>query len=188
MSVAWYLLFLVAVGLERLVELVISKRHQRALAEEGVGKVPEKHFRWMVLTHVGVLLGAGAEVAVGQRPFVAGWAIAFGLVFAFATALRIWVIRAMRTHWNVEVMASMPLGVVTSGPYRFIRHPNYLAVILEVAAIPLIHGAWVTALVATLANAWVLARRLEVEEAVLLSDPVYQTAMGAKARFVPGLF
>ena len=188
MSVVGYLIFLVAVGLERLAELVISKRHQKALADEGVDKVPERHFRWMVLTHAGVLVAAGAEVVLLQRPFAPAWAVAFGLVFLVATGLRLWVIRTMRTHWNVEVMASMPLGIVTSGPYRFIRHPNYLAVILEIAAIPLIHGAWITAVVASVANAWVLAKRLEVEEAVLLADPAYQTAMAPKARFLPGLF
>ena len=94
----------------------------------------------------------------------------------------------MRTHWNVEVMASAPLGVVTDGPYRYIRHPNYLAVVLELVAIPMLHGAWLTALVGTLANAWVLAQRLAVEERVLLADARYREAMGPKARFVPGVF
>lgn len=188
MTVIAYLAFLVIVGLERLVELVISRRHQQALSQEGVDKVPERHFRWMVLTHAGVLIAAGAEVLLLQRPFVPALAIAMGVVFVAATLLRVWVIRTMRVHWNVEVMASMALGVVTTGPYRFIRHPNYLAVILEIAAIPLIHGAWMTAIAGTLANAWVLAKRLEVEEKVLLSDPAYETTMGPKARFVPGLY
>jgi methyltransferase len=188
MTVIVYLAFLFVVGLERLAELKISRRHQQALSQEGVGKVPERHFRWMVLTHAGVLIASGAEVLLLHRPFVPALALAMGLLFVAATVLRIWVIWTMRLHWNVEVMASMALGVVTTGPYRFIRHPNYLAVILEIAAIPLIHGAWITAVVATLANAWVLAKRLEVEEAVLLSDPDYLTVMGPKARFVPGLY
>lgn len=188
MPAPWYLLFVVLVGLERLAELVISKRHQRVMADEGVKKVPEPHFRWMVLVHAGALAAAYAEVAILNRPFVPALAAAMGVVFVLATLLRVWVIRTMRLHWNVEVMASAPLGVVTDGPYRFVRHPNYVAVILELAAIPLIHGAWMTAVVGSLANAWVLAKRLEVEERVLMADPRYQAAMGPKARFVPGVF
>lgn len=183
-----YLLFLLAVGAERLAELVLSKRHQRQMEAEGVKKVAEPHFRWMVAVHAGVLVAAYLEVVLLNRPFVPAIAAAMGGVFLMATAMRFWVIRTMRTHWNVEVMASAPLGVVTHGPYRFIRHPNYLAVVLELVAIPMIHGAWLTAVVGTIANAWVLAQRLAVEERVLLADERYREAMGPKARFVPGLF
>lgn len=188
MPAPWYLLFLAIVGLERLYELVVSKRHQKAMADEGVEKVAEPHFKAMVLVHTGVLMAAYAEVVLLQRPFVPVLAAVMGAAFLVATGLRVWVIRTMRTHWNVEIMASAPLGVVTEGPYRFIRHPNYLAVVLEMMAIPLIHGAWLTAVVASLANAWVLAQRLAVEERVLLADPRYREDMGPKARFVPGLF
>lgn len=183
-----YLLFLLLVGAERLAELVVSKRHQRTMEAQGVEKVAERHFGAMVAVHTGVLMAAYLEVVVLQRTFVPVLAAAMGAIFLVAAGLRVWVIRTMRTHWNVEVMASAPLGVVTDGPYRFIRHPNYLAVVLELVAIPMIHGAWLTAIAGTLANAWVLAKRLEVEERVLLSDPRYQAAMGPKARFVPGLF
>ena len=188
MPAAGYLLFLVLVGLERLAELVISRRNQRALGAQGVRKVPERHFAAMVAVHTGVLVAAYMEVTLLARPWIPALAVAMGAVFVAATGLRLWVIGTMRTHWNVEVMASAPLGVVTHGPYRFVRHPNYLAVVLELVAIPLIHGAWLTAIAATLANAWVLAKRLEVEERVLLADPAYRAAMGAKARFVPGIF
>jgi methyltransferase len=184
MPAPWYLLFLALVGLERLAELVLSRRHQRQMAAQGVQKVPDPHFRWMVLVHAGVLIAAYGEVVAFQRPFVP----VMGVLFLVATGLRVWVMRTMRTHWNVEVMASAPLGVVTEGPYRFVRHPNYLAVVLELIAIPLFHGAWITALVGSLGNAWVLSKRLEVEERVLLADPGYRAAMASKARFLPGLF
>jgi methyltransferase len=188
MPAPWYLLFLVLVAAERLAELVLSRRHQRAMEAEGVEKVPERHFRWMVLVHAGVLVAAYVEVALLHRVFDPMLAALMGVLFAVATGLRVWVIRTMRTQWNVEVMASASLGVVTDGPYRFIRHPNYVAVVLELVAIPLMHGAWLTAVVGTLANAWVLAKRLEVEERVLLADPGYRAAMGPKARFLPGVF
>jgi methyltransferase len=102
--------------------------------------------------------------------------------------LRWWVIRTLGGHWNVEVMASSPVGVVTSGPYRWVRHPNYVAVVAEVFALPMIHTAWITALVGTVSYLEILRRRLDVEDGVLMANPTYRLTMGGKPRFLPRLF
>ena len=94
-----------------------------------------------------------------------------------AMALRWWVIRTLGAHWNVEVMASAPLGIVTKGPFRWVRHPNYAAVFVELVALPLIHTAWLTAILAAAGNTWVLRHRLRIEERVLHADPVYRATM-----------
>jgi methyltransferase len=185
MSSVRYSIFLSAVGLGRLVELQLSRRHQRRLASRGVVKVPEPHFRWMVLLHGGVLLGAGLEVWLLKRPWVRALAIPMGVLCILANVLRWWVIRTMAEHWNVQVLDSMRLGVVTHGPFRWIRHPNYLAVFVELVALPLLHTAWLTALLGGLAHIWVLRQRIAVEEAVLFANPTYRAAMGPKPRFVP---
>ncbi len=187
-SAVLYTLLLSAVGLERLLELRISYRRQHELASRGIMKVPEQRFHWMVLLHAGVLLGAGLEVWLLKRPFTAALSLPMGFIFLVATALRWWVIRTMAEHWNVQVMNSISLGVVTTGPFRWIRHPNYLAVMLELGALPLVHGAWVTAVVASLANCWVLSQRLAIEEAVLFTHPAYRAVFGQKPRFVPLIF
>jgi len=85
----------------------------------------------------------------------------------------------------VRVVPSMPLGVVTSGPYRFVRHPNYVAVFLELAALPLVHGAWLTALGGTLLHVAILRRRIGLEESVLMADEAYRRAFDHKPRFIP---
>jgi methyltransferase len=188
MRLAAYLLLLGAVGLGRLLELRVSGRNRRRLAVQGVGHVAERHFRWMVLLHVGVLMSAGLEAALLHRRFIPGLALTMGLLFVSANGLRWWVIRSLSEHWNVGVMASTRLGVVTRGPYRWVRHPNYLAVFIELLALPLIYTAWITALVGGIAHVWVLRRRLAVEEATLAADPNYQAAMGGKPRFLPRLF
>src|SRR6266700_7584895 len=180
-----YLGFLALVGLARLVELRISRRNQRNLEKLGVHKIAEPHFRWMVFTHAGVLACAAAEVMVLHRPLIPSLAIAMAALFVFANALRWWVIRTLAGHWNVEVMASSRVGVVTAGPYQWIRHPNYVAVVIELFALPMIHTAWITALAGTLADLEILRRRLRVEEGVLLTDPSYRATMGAKPRFLP---
>src|SRR5262245_43423691 len=128
MSSALYTLFLAAVGMGRLAEMRISRRRQRALAARGAKQVAEPHFRWMVLLHGGVLAGAALEVWLLDRPFIPALSIPMILLFALSNALRWWVIHTLAGHWNVQVMDSIALGVVTSGPYRWVRHPNYLAV------------------------------------------------------------
>ena len=188
LSAGLYLLLLAAVAAGRLVEMSVSRRNQQRLAVQGIAKITAPHFRWMVLLHIGVLAGAGLEVVFLRRPFIPQLAVLMGMLFLFSNFLRWWVIRTLAGHWNVEVMASSRLGAITSGPYRWIRHPNYVAVYIELISLPLIHTAWITAIVAALGNAWVLARRVAMEDAVLLADPGYRASMGGKPRFVPGLF
>jgi len=185
---AAYLALLALIGVGRLIELRISRRNQRRLEKQGVRKIVEPHFRWMVITHAGVLAGAAAEVLLLHRPLIPSLAIVMTALLVFANALRWWVIRTLAEHWNVEVMASSRVGVVAAGPYRWVRHPNYVAVVIELFSLPMIHTAWITALAGTLANLEILRRRLRVEEGVLMADPAYRSAMGAKPRFLPGLF
>jgi methyltransferase len=110
------------------------------------------------------------------------------LVFLAANAVRWWVIRTLGNHWNVRVVDSTSLGVVTSGPFRYVRHPNYAAVFAEMVALPLIHTAWITAVAGAAAHVAVLSQRLATEERVLSANPVYRAAMAGKPRFFPGLF
>jgi methyltransferase len=142
----------------------------------------------MVILHTAVLLCAALEVVFLHRPLIPALAIPMASVFVLANALRWWVIRTMAGHWNVQVMASAPLGVVSGGPFRWVRHPNYLAVYVELIALPLIHTAWLTATLAAFGNFLVLRARLAVEDKMLLADPGYCAAMGSKPRFLPGLF
>jgi len=183
-----YLSLLVLVGIGRLAELGISRRNQRQLEKQGVRKIPEPHFRWMVLLHGGVLICAGAEVLFLHRQLIPGLAISMAVLFVLSNALRWWVIRTLRGHWNVEVMESSRVGVVSSGPYRWVRHPNYVAVVLEIFSLPMIHTAWITAIVGTLGDLEILRRRIRVEDGFLLSNPAYRLAMGGKPRFLPKLF
>ena len=177
-----------AVGLVRLIEMRLSRRHQRALASRGAARRPERLFPAMVALHTAVIVGGPIEVlALGRpwRPWL-GWP-ALAVVLA-AQGLRWWVIRTLGAQWNVQIVASTPShGVVTSGPYRWIRHPNYVAVFAELAALPLVHGAWVTAALGGLAHVAILAGRIRAEERVLMGDEAYRAAMGRKPRFVPAL-
>jgi methyltransferase len=183
-----FLILLACVGLERLVELQLSRRHQHQLANSGARKHRDPQYRWMIALHTGVLIGAAMEVTVLHRPFIAWLAFPALVLFALATVLRWWVIRTLGIHWNTEVVDSARLGVVSDGPFRWIRHPNYLGAFIEVIALPLIHAAWITAILAALGNILVLRNRLSIEERLLDAVPAYRTAMSGKPRFLPRIF
>ncbi len=188
LSVIAYLGLLVLVALLRLVELQISRRHQREMVAHGAAKVNDPRFRWMVLLHTGVLVGAAAEVIFLHRPFIPLLAAVCFVIFLAANVVRWWVIRTLGEHWNVQVMNSTGMGVITTGPFRYVRHPNYAAVFVEMLVLPLIHTAWITAIAGSLAHIVVLSQRLSTEERVLFSDAQYRATMAGKPRFLPGLF
>jgi methyltransferase len=183
-----FLILLACVGLERMVELQVSRRHQHELANSGARKHRDPQYRWMIALHTGVLIGAAVEVLLLRRPFIPWLAFPSVVLFALATLLRWWVIRTLGVHWNTEVVDSAPLGVITDGPFRWIRHPNYLGVFVELIALPLIHAAWITAIFAAVGNTFVLRNRLSVEERLLDAVPAYRDAMAGKPRFLPRIF
>lgn len=185
LSVIAFLALLAMVALLRLLELRISRRRQEQLLARGAQRIPEPRFRWMVLVHAAVLLGAALEVVVLKRPFVPMLAGISFVVFLAANAVRWWVIQTLGDHWNVQVMDSTRLGVVSSGPFRFVRHPNYAAVFVEMLALPLIHTAWITAVMGSLAHAAVLGQRIATEERVLFANAHYRAVMAGKPKFLP---
>lgn len=159
------------VGLERVAELVVSKRNAAWSLERGGHETGQGHYPVMVVLHTGLLVGALAEAWI-RRPEVApvlAWSM-LALVVA-SQALRWWCITTLGRRWNTRVIVVPGLPPVTGGPYRRIPHPNYVAVVVEGAALPLVHGAWITALVFTVLNAVLLTVRIRVENAALATLP-----------------
>jgi methyltransferase len=163
----WFTALVVLVGVERLAELVVSKRNAAWAFARGGIETGQRHYLVMVLLHTGLLVGAVAEVWLLDRPFLwwLGWPM-LALVLA-SQALRWWCIATLGRQWNTRVIVVPALPLVRSGPYRWFSHPNYVAVVVEGVALPLVHTAWVTALVFTLANAVLLTVRIRVEESAL---------------------
>lgn len=188
LSVYLYLGLLAAVAVLRFLELGISRRHQQRMLAQGAARVPEPHFKWMVAVHTAVLIGAALEVVLLKRPFLPVLGATMLALFLASNLMRLWVVRTLGDLWNVQVMDSTRIGVVTTGPFRFVRHPNYTGVILEMVSLPLIHTAWITALATSAAHSLALFMRIRTEESVLMANPEYRAAMGHKPRFLPGLF
>lgn len=177
----WYTALVLAVAGERMVELVVARRGARWSLERGGTETGRGHYPAMVALHTGLLAGALCETALAGREFVPafGWTMV-GVVVA-AQALRWWCIRTLGPRWNTRVIVVPGLPLVSGGPYRLLRHPNYVAVVAEGLALPLVHGAWVTAVVFTGLNAVLMVVRIRCENAALAVAPA-----GARAGTTAG--
>jgi len=165
--VSVYFLLIAAVAAERLAELIVSKRNARWAFAHGGKEFGRGHYPVMVIIHAGLLIGCVLEVWLLDRPFVPwlGWTML--AVVVAAQVLRWWCIATLGKRWNTLVIVLPEAPLVRSGPYRWLHHPNYVAVVAEGIALPLVHSAWLTAVVFTVVNAWLLTVRIRVENAAL---------------------
>jgi methyltransferase len=172
--VTGYVLFtvlVVLVALERLVELAVSKRNLRWSKEHGGVEYGHSHYPYMVALHVFLLVGCLVEVWVWQKPLIPALSIAMLVLVIASQALRWWCIATLGKRWNTLVVIVPGMPRVTGGPYRWLSHPNYVAVVIEGIALPMVGFAWVTALVFTILNIPLHAVRLRVENAALATLP-----------------
>jgi methyltransferase len=182
-----FLVLVGLVGIERLFELVLSTRNaRRALARGGVEAESRGFYAAMVATHAAFLVAAPIEVFHHETPFrpALGWPM-LALVVG-AMGLRYWAVATLGRHWNTRVIVVPGEPAVVSGPYRHVRHPNYVAVAVEMFALPLVHSAWRTALVFSALDALLLWRRIGHEEAALRRHARYDERLGDRGRFLPG--
>ena len=170
-TLAAFTVLVALVGLERVAELVVSTRNATWSRERGGIETGRGHFPFMVVLHTALLVGALVEAWVRRPdvPSVLAWSM---LVLVIASqALRWWCISTLGRRWNTRVIVVPGLPPVTSGPYRLFRHPNYVAVVIEGVALPLVHAAWITAVVFTVLNAGLLMVRIRAENAALATLP-----------------
>lgn len=177
MSEVLFTVLIGAVALERLAELVVSKRNAAWSFERGAVETGQRHYLAMVILHTGLLVGALVEVWVLRPDFEPALGYLMLAVVVGSQALRWWCIQTLGRRWNTRVIVVPGLPLVTGGPYRLTSHPNYVAVVAEGLALPLVHSAWITAVVFTVCNAILLAVRLRVEnEALVAAAPRSQGA------------
>jgi methyltransferase len=184
-SLRTYLLFLAILIVERVFELDLARRNARRAFQHGAVEVGQQHYRVMVAFHTLFIASCAVEPIFFPRAFppaVAWLALCAELV---AQALRYWAVATLGDRWNTRIIVSPDRAPVTDGPYRYMRHPNYLAVVIEIAAVPMIGGAIFTAIAFTIGNALILAVRIPAEERAMGGR--YADALGSRRRFFPSL-
>ena len=164
---AAFLVLIALVALQRLAELALARANVRRMKARGGREVAASHYPFMVALHAAFLVAAPAEVVFLQRPFVPALALGSVALLLAAEALRVWMLRTLGDRWSTRVVVVPGEPPVTAGPYRVLRHPNYLVVAIELLALPLVHTAYVTAIVFTVLNAILMAVRIPAEERAL---------------------
>lgn len=179
----FYVVLILAVGFERLAELIVAKRNLAWALARGGREYGFGHYPFMVVLHTGLLIACLVEAQ--HREFIPalGWPmLALALV---AQALRWWCITVLGPRWNTRIVVVPGLPLVDRGPYRWLRHPNYVAVVLEGIALPLVHTSWMTALAFTLVNAVLLRVRISAENTALAQALSEQPSTPAPDSRVP---
>ena len=190
MTAFGYARVLMVFGMQRFIELLYSERNERIIhrREPDAPQAGRSVWPWIAVVNLALFTLPAVERWRRGRPpprlmAAFGWATALG-----AVALRLSVLTTLREAWNVRAVVPSDLHVIDRGPYRWIRHPNYVALGLEFLGLPLIGGAYGSAIALSTANALLLRRRIAEEDALLMSIPAYRERMGGKPRFIPRLF
>jgi methyltransferase len=180
LSVGLFTGFVLLVAVQRLWELRLSSQHEAYLTRLGAIEHAPAQARAMQLLHGAWFVSMLLEVALWQplaRPWLSGLA---GLAFGAGQLLRISAMRSLGKRWTIRIYTLPGAPPVTTGIYRYLRHPNYLGVALEMAALPLLHSAWRTALIFSLANALLLGARIQAEERALSAASGYREAFSTR--------
>lgn len=175
-SLYGYLFLVFLVAIQRLAELRVSMRHEKTLKEQGAIEMYPRHFLFMKLLHSLWLVACFVEALTVKTPPPLWVSLLWFIVFCVGQYLRWQAMKTLGTRWTVRILVLPQRSPVTQGPYRFIRHPNYLGVVLEILSLPLIFGLYFTSLFFTLGNAVILWVRIRAEESALNRDGLYDKA------------
>ena len=159
-------IFLFVLISQRLIELLIAKRNERILKAQGGIEFDKNGYRVIVVMHVAFFVSLISEKVFLHRTLNTYWFV-FAVLFVGAQFLRYWAIKSLGVYWNTKILVLPNHQLINGGPYKYLRHPNYIAVIVEIAVIPLLFSCYITAIVVSVINLLLLNRRVRIEEMVL---------------------
>lgn len=180
----WFWTLFAFIVVQRVTELVIARRNERWMKTRGGKEVGHAHYKWIVCVHVLFLLSLVVEVQEFGAHSATWWWAPFA-VFVAAQIIRFWALFSLGPYWNTKIIVLPGANVVAKGPYRFLRHPNYVIVAAEILMIPLIFQAYVTAVMFTILNIIVMCVRIPTEERALAKETDYGQSTGRRSRFFP---
>lgn len=166
MTWSYFAAFVAFLALQRLSELWLSKRNAKWMLSQGGYEVGAEHYKWMVLMHAGWFISMVGEFVWRQPALPTGWPIWLG-VFGLAQVGRYAVIATLGRFWNTRIFILPNVPKVKQGIYRYVRHPNYWVVRVELFVAPMIFDLWMTALLFSVLNFFMLRVRIAAEENAL---------------------
>ncbi len=158
--------FIALLLVQRLFELGIARRHERELRQRGAREIDARGYRVIVGMHAAFFVSLVLERIFFNRVLSREWFV-FAAIFVAAQLLRYWAIHSLGVYWNTKIIVLPGHPAIGKGPYRVLRHPNYLAVVTEFAVIPLIFSCYFTAVTFMILNALLLQRRIRIESNAL---------------------
>ncbi|SDL92876.1 isoprenylcysteine carboxyl methyltransferase family protein [Bacillus sp. OK048] len=179
-----FFLFISVIIIQRLIELMIARKNEKWMKEQGALEFGTNHYPFIVLMHSLFFLVLVFEKIAFSRELAPIWPL-LAAVFIFAQLMRVWAISSLGRYWNTKIIVLPNVDVVRKGPYRFIKHPNYLVVSIELLVVPLFYGAFVTACLFTLLNILMLSVRIPAEERALRELTEYEGSFEKCNRFLP---
>ncbi|GAA0348092.1 alkylpyrone methyltransferase [Bacillus carboniphilus] len=171
---------------QRLVELRIAKRNEIWMKQQGAIEFGKEHYGLMVAMHIAFFVSLMLEVILFKDTANQYWPVILGL-FIITQAFRVWIIKSLQRYWNTKILVIPNAKVIKSGPYRWMKHPNYLVVTVELLLIPLLFNAYLTLCLFFVLNQIILSIRIPQEEAILSQWTEYGTEFEEHARFIPSL-
>lgn len=166
----WVILIIVI--LQRLSELLVAKRNERWMKSKGAKEFGQRHYKYMVLIHIGFFVSLIAEFVFFKKTIHPYWLILLSC-FIFVQLARVWVIASLGKYWNTKIIVLPGIHVVKKGPFKYIKHPNYLIVTIELIILPLLFQTYITLVVFFILNQLILAVRIPLEESALRANTDY---------------
>ncbi|WP_053366899.1 isoprenylcysteine carboxyl methyltransferase family protein [Bacillus sp. FJAT-27245] len=179
-----FAVFIAFIIFQRVAELIIARKNEKRMKREGALEFGQGHYPWMVLMHAGFFLALILEVWLLGKGLSPLWPILLA-AFILAQAGRLWALSTLGKYWNTKIIVLPGANPVRKGPYRFIRHPNYVIVTLELLVVPLLFEAYMTASVFAVLNAIMLSVRIPAEEKALSKLAEYEQMNQGTNRFIP---
>ena len=161
-----FIIFYIFLIFQRQIELFVARRNEQIVRKEGAVEYDREGYKYIVLLHAGFFISLLLENTFLNGHLNSYSNILFG-VFIFTQLLRYWAITSLGKYWNTRILVVPGLNLVRKGPYKYMRHPNYIAVIIEIAVIPLIFSCYITAIVFSVLYLVTLRRRIAIEEQAL---------------------
>lgn len=179
-----FLPFYAFIILQRMIELFIARKNEKWIKKQGAVEFGQKHYRYIVVMHILFFIVLLGEKIFRNESISLMWPW-LAIAFILTQLIRVWAILSLGKYWNTKIMVLPNATIIRSGPYGFIRHPNYTVVSLELLIIPLLFNAYFTAVMFTFVNIILLAIRIPEEEQALITLTEYEEKFAGCNRFLP---